>query len=248
MNDQALVAGITALLGVVVYLYIGIRLARRTVSPEARLPAMQFAAFWIGIGASSALGGILSLIAVVQTPPLALVVAFLYYQLAVVCVALWGLVSYLAYLYTGRDLIVPITVLYVLEYALLTYYVSAGFPDRVSVTYGSVNPVYATTVSGLLVAVPILLLVFPELIAALAYFRLFFRTRDRTVRYRIALVSWGILAWFLLDFLNLGNDSGGNLFWLAVGRSLSLIAALVVLLAYYPPRMIRDRYQIARIA
>jgi hypothetical protein len=162
-------------------------------------------------------------------------------------VALWGLICYLAYLYTGREWTVPISILYAAEYGLLVYYVTAGRPDGVSVTLGSVNPTYGVTVTGPLLAAPILILVFPEFIGALLYLRLFFRTHDRTVRYRIGLVSGGLLAYFLFDFFDFGALVNGGLVGVVVGRLLIIGAALVVLLAYFPPRALRARFGVANI-
>ncbi len=247
MDDSALVVGVTSILAVGVYGYLGFRLAERPVSAALRWPAMQFALFWLGLAGSTLLGGLLSVEATVQVPPLSLVLTFLYYDLLLVCVALWGLIGYLGFLYRGRSILVPVSLLYVLEYGLLVYYVTAGNATSVSVTAGSVNPVYSTPVTGLLVAIPILILVLPEFVAALAYFTLYFRTKDRTVRYRVTLVSWGLIAWFLFDFFDFGALFGGGLTGLLIGRLLILLAAVVVLLAFYPPASVRARLGITAI-
>jgi hypothetical protein len=247
MNNEALVVGVSSFLGVAVYLYIGSRLARRTVTPATRLPAMQFALFWIGIAASTALSGIQSLIATFQTPPLALSVSFEYYDVVIIAAALWGLISYLYFLYTGRNGVVGITLLYVLEFGLLVYYFSAGSPNGVSVHYGVASLTYATPLSGPITDLAVLILVIPEFVAGFAYLRLYFRTQDRTVKYRIALVSASILGWFFLDFVNFGSLSQGNLIGLFVGQLLLFSVALLVILAYYPPRWVRARLGVATI-
>jgi hypothetical protein len=247
MNNEALVVGISSFVGVAVYLYLGILMARRPVSVEARLPALQFAIFWFGLAGASVLGGILSLTAAWVVPSLPVVLSFLYFDILVISAALWGLISYLIFLYSGRNRVLPITLLYIVEYGLLVYYITASQANGVTVTAGSVDPTYSMMPTGLVVIVPVLLLVIPELVASVAYLTLFFRTHDRTVRYRVLLVSLGILAWFLLDFLNIGSAPGSGLALLAVGRLLEILAALVVLAAYYPPRWIRDRFQVAGI-
>jgi hypothetical protein len=247
VNDEALAAGLSSFLGVVVYLYIAGRLAQRKVSAEGRVPAMQFVLFWVALGGSAILSGVLSLDAVFQTPSLALVVTFLYLEVLVVCAALWGLLCYLAYLYTGRPWIVPLSILYAVEYGLLVFYVTAGRPDGVSVSLGSVSPTYGVAVTGALEAAPILILVFPEFIGALLYFRLYFRSHDRTVRYRIGLVSGGLIAYFLFDFFDLGPLVLGGLAGVVLGRLLILLAAVIVLLAYFPPQAIRTRLGVDNI-
>jgi hypothetical protein len=239
MNNEALVGGLFSFLGVVLYLLIAWRLSHRTVPPDGRIPAMQFVVFWVGLAGSAALSGILSLNAAFELPSLDLVVTFLYLEILLVTAALWGLICYLAYLYTGRERIVPISVLYAAEYALLVYYITASRPDGVSVALGSVDPTYSVTLTGPLLAAPILILVFPELIAPLFYLRLFFRTRDRVVRYRIGMVGGGLLVYFLFDFFNPGSLISAGLASVVASRLLVLLAALVVLLAYFPPRAIR---------
>jgi hypothetical protein len=248
MNSEALVVGISSFLGVAIYLYIALRLSRRLVSPEARMPATQFLLFWVGLAASTALSGILSFIAVFQAPPFALTVAFEYYDIVIVAAALWGLISYLFFLYTGRSGIVSVTALYIIEFGLLVYYVSASVPSGVSVTYGEVVLTYSSPLFGPIVDAAVLILVIPEFVAGFAYLRLFFRAKERTVRYRIALVSGGILGWFFLDFVDFGSLSGGSLLWLFLGRVLLIIASLIVLMAYYPPRYIREHFGIAAIS
>ncbi len=248
MNNEALVVGVSAILGTAVYFYVGLRLARRPVSPETRLPAMQFVLFWLGLAASTALTAILSVIAAFQLPPVGLVVAFEYYDIVVVAAALWGLICYLWFLYYGRSGIVPVTSLYILEFGLLVYYVSSSGPNGVSVSYGTVSPAYSTSSTIVVTILAVLILVIPEFVAAFAYLRLYFRTRDRTIRYRIALVGGGLVAFFFLDFVNFGSLSGGSLVWIFIGRLLVIVAALIILMAYYPPRYLRERYGVAGIS
>lgn len=247
MDGDALVVGVSSFVAAAVYLYLGVRLGRRPVSEAMWLPAAQFALFWIGLAISSVLGGVLSVDAAFYSPPLGVVVAFQNYDAVVDIAALWGLTSYLFYLYSGRSVLVPISLLYVVEYALVVYYFAAGQPDGVTIAAGSVNPHYAMPVTGLFEILPVVLLVIPEFIAAIAYFTLFFRTRDRTVRYRVTVVSWGLVAWFLLDFLSGSSLFTGSLVALALSRVLLVVVTLVILSAYYPPKFVQSRLGIAAI-
>lgn len=245
MDGDALVVGLSSLFAGGVYLYLGGRLASRHVSDEMWVPATQFALFWIALALSTDLSGLLSLVAAFYPPPLDVVVTFLYYNLLLISVALWGLTCYLFFLYRGRSVLIPVSVLYIVEYALLVYYVTAGRPDAVTVAAGSVNPHDAVAVSGALAIAAILLLILPELIAVVAYFTLYFRSDDPTVRYRVGLVSGGLMAWFLLSLL--GSLFGAGLVELTISRLLIIAAALVVLLAYFPPKRLRSRLGVAGI-
>jgi hypothetical protein len=102
-------------------------------------------------------------------------------------------------------------------------------------------------VGGSLLFALLALLIAPEFIGAVLYFTLVFRSRDPTVRYRITLVSWSIILWFGLAALNLPDRLGGGLAVQLFSRSLGVVAALVILLAYYPPRAIRERLGVTGI-
>jgi len=247
MNNEALVSGIASLVAVALYLYLGWRLSRRRVAPESRFAAAQFSLFWLGLAAVSALGGLESLMAVNQVPPLTLVVTLLYLEILLLCVVLWALVSYLLFLFTGQGFLVPISLLYAGLYVLLLYFITASDPVRVTVKLGVVGEEFANTVSGPILGVLLLVLLAPEFVGALLYFSLYFRTRDPTVRYRVTLVSWSLIGWFGLGFVDVGSALGGTLAAQIVARSIGLIAAVVILLAFYPPAPIRRRFGISAV-
>jgi hypothetical protein len=242
VDEAALVSSVAALLGVIVYLYLGWRLGQRPTTPATRLPALQFALFWVVLGSVSAISGIESLVAVFQVPALDLVVSLLYLEILLLCFLLWALVSYLLFLFTGHGYALPLAGLYAVLYVLLLYYITASVPDAVTVTFGAVGTTDASTVTGPIVGVLLIILVAPEFIGAISYFTLFFRTNDPTIRYRVALVSWSLIGWFGLSFSGAGSALGGTLLGDLIGRSLGLLAAGVILLAYYPPKAIRQRF------
>jgi hypothetical protein len=224
-----------------IYLFLGWRFSHRRVSPENRLPVLQFSLFWLGLAVVTLIEGIESGVAAFLIPSLALVVTLYYIEILVLCIVLWGLVGYLIHLYTGRAYLVPLSGMYVLLYVLLVYFITASGPSAVTVAQGAVGLRYATQVGGPILGVLVLILVIPELLGSILYFTLFFRTQDRTARYRIALVSWGLLAFFGLDFIGVGARLGGGTAAVAVGAVLGIIPALVIWIAYYPPRAVRDR-------
>ncbi|MCI4321851.1 MAG: hypothetical protein L3K18_08535 [Thermoplasmata archaeon] len=247
MDNTALGAGIASLVGAALYLFVGWRISRRAVSPESRFAASQFTLFWIALSGATAIGGLLSLVAAFTTPALALAVTITDLNILLACALLWGLVGYLVYLYTGRGFVVPLAVLYGTLYVLLLYYLTAGDATSVVVTAGTVGVTYTTPVGGPILGVLAILLIVPEFLASFAYFTLVFRTKDRTIRYRVALVSWSLIAWFSIGSANIGAALGGGLAAEVFGRSIGDIAALVILLAYYPPMAIRNRLGVAPI-
>ncbi|MCI4360071.1 MAG: hypothetical protein L3J91_00045 [Thermoplasmata archaeon] len=245
VDGAALISAIASWIGVILYGYLGFRLAQRRVSADARIPAAQFSLFWLGLGGVTAIGAIESLIAAFQVPPLALVVTLLYLEVLGLCVVLWGLVGYLVYLFTGRSLLVPLAVIYSVIYVLLVYFVTASVPTAVTVTQGSVGVTLSSQVTGPIVGVLLLALLGPEIIGAILYFTLFFRTRDPTIRYRVTLVSWSLIVWLGLgSIVNVAAALGGGLAAQILGRSIGVFAALVILLAFYPPAIIRRRLSV----
>jgi hypothetical protein len=248
MNTAALISGIAELVGVAVYLFLGERLATRTVSANSRLANYQFATFWLGLAFVTAIAAIEDLIAVATTPSLAIVLSATYIEILMLCVVLWALLGYLIFLFTSRQYLVPLTVFYGILYMAFIYLITAADANAVTVTSGSVGLTYAGTISLPLAIVLVAGLLIPELVAAVLYFTLVFRTKDRTVRYRITLVSWSLIATFSLSFVNIGAALGGSLAAQIVGRSVGIFAAIVILLAYYPPQALQRRFGILPVS
>ena len=241
MNGDSAVLAAGDFVAVAIYLFLGWRFSQRMVSPENRLPMLQFALFWTGLALVTFIGGVESAAAAFATPALSLVLSLYYIEILALCAVLWGLVGYLIHLYTGRNHLIPVTAIYALLYVLLVYFVTASRPDAVSVSLGAVGVKYAMTVGGPFLAILALLLVIPELLFSILYFTLFFRTQDPTARYRIALVSWGLLAFFGLDFVDVAARLGGGTAAVGASAVLTLVPVLVILIAYYPPRVVRER-------
>jgi hypothetical protein len=193
--------------------------------------------------------GILHLLGAFNIVSLPLFVALTHVNILLICIALWGLLYYLVYLFTGSQrFLIPLTIFYILYYVLLVYYITASDPARVEITRWRTQLVYAHPVTGSLFTVVLVLLVFPQILAALAYFALFFRVREATQRYRILLVSWCIILWFGSAFVASVTGLSQEDWWQIVSRLIGLGAALGILFAYFPPGIIRRRFGIASIS
>jgi uncharacterized membrane protein HdeD (DUF308 family) len=90
----------------------------------------------------------------------------------------------------------------------------------------------------------IVLLLLPQIIGGLAYFTLYFRVSEVTQKYRILLVSWSIIVWFLSPIIALAGGLAQQDWWQLVSRLIGLVAALTILMAYLPPRRLKQRYGI----
>lgn len=237
---------LTALL----YLYIGHVLRGRPVSPEARLANGMFVLWWQALGALGMLGVGILMLYMADSLPLWLYRAYVTLVLLGLFVALWGLQFYLVYLYTGsRRSFVPLGIFYGLLFiatlALIEY---IGSPERI-VDNGWALETEPEVELGFAFGLGFTLLIIgPQLVAAIAYARLFSKTRDRTQRYRIALITGSIIVWFGSGLVATGAQVSDDLSYQLFSRLIGIAGALVILMAYKPPRWIRKRYAIRSIS
>jgi Kef-type K+ transport system membrane component KefB len=107
---------------------------------------------------------------------------------------------------------------------------------------------YRTPLTGPFFVLVIVLLLLPQIIGGLAYFILYFRVPGVTQKYRVLLVSWSIIVWFLSPLIALAGGLAQQDWWQLVSRLIGLTAALTILMAYLPPRWLQDRYGITSLS
>jgi hypothetical protein len=224
-----------------VYVFLGYRLLQRPVPAPVRLPAAQFALFWLGLGGTTMAEAFLNLWDAIAVPSIPLVATLLHLEILLICVALWGLLSYLAFLYTGRGYLAFWSIFYGACYLALNYLISAAAPHAVVVVNGTVSVSYANSISGPLAYALVVVLIVPEFVGAVLYLTLAFRSPDPTVRFRIVVVSGGLIAWFLFAAVGSLVAAAAGLAGALVIQFLGVLAALAILAAYYPPQFVRDR-------
>jgi hypothetical protein len=246
--------------GAALYLYIGFVLGKRPTSDEARLAARGFQAWWYGLGG-------ISLVAIVFTfvslTDLVAYLAFIYLVIIGIFVALAGLVYYLLYVYTGRrSLWKPVALVYLALTVFLVWFIHGFggvclYPDEATAgcqlpqnweagddpTFSSFEerPEWVGTLFSVL-------LVLPPLLAALAYFLLFFQVKETTQKYRVAMVSVGFIFWFGTSFLSQVLGLNQSETWGYVSSSIGLVASVIILMAFKPPAWIQKRLGVQAIA
>ncbi len=251
MTQPTLLFGATlSVLCAGIYFYVGRVLShRRQSSPETGLAWLMFVVWWYALAAATLSGGILSLLGAFQIVSLSLFTTVTLMNLLTICIALYGLMFYLLYLYTGnRGLIAPLGVFYFLYYGLTIYFILASEPIGVQVTRWTASLENQNIIRGPLYLIALSLLVFPQIIGSLAYFMLYFRVSAPTQRYRILLVSWSIIIWFTSSFLASISGMSEMDWWQIASRLIGLGAALTILFAYQPPSWIKRRFGVAAIA
>jgi hypothetical protein len=244
-QSTLLFGALLAFLNAGIYLYVGRVLSgRKAASPDARLAWGLFVLWWYALAVTTFCGGLLSLLGAFGITLLPLFTTINIVNLLATCVALYGLMFYLLYLFTGRRLLWPLAGFYFAYFILLVYYVQARVPTGVLVERWRATLAYQNP-PGTLFVFALLLLVFPQIIGSLAYFTLFYRVEAPTQKYRILLVSWSIIIWFLSAFLASISGLADQDWWQIASRLLGLGAALAILFSYLPPAWIRRRFGIA---
>ncbi|HEX9333041.1 MAG TPA: hypothetical protein VF896_14210 [Anaerolineales bacterium] len=233
-----------------IYYYVGHVLSRRHSSiPDSHLAWRLFVVWWYALAASTLSGAGLSLLGALGMAGLPLFTTFTLVNVLAICVGLYGLVFYLLYLFTGsRRILGPLTLFYIAYYILLLYYVQASDPIGVTVERWRATLVYQNQLRGPIFQLALLLLLFPPILGGLAYFMLYFQVKSTTQKYRILLVSWSIIIWFLSAYL--ANISGLAQYdwWQIASRLISLAASLAIMLAYQPPLWIKRYFSVTSIA
>jgi hypothetical protein len=237
--DEAIAAAtVVVSLGVAsILIYVGNRLFERTISPAARLASAQLSVWWGGLGVTVLLAAIELGLALGNALPLPLELTLVIVGDLVTVVALWGLVGFLTYVYTGRYHLLELGAVYAAFFVLAVYYTLAQSPYGVAFVAGAPALVYAVPPIGWLQGVIIVIFVFPELIGAILYLSLVRRTRVQAQRSRIYLVGGGILLWFALE-LFLPSGSAG---WVLVRSLLEIVPGVMSLIAFYPPAWAQRR-------
>jgi hypothetical protein len=239
-----------AMIAAGIYGYVGWRLGQRVISSaEARLAWGSFTVWWYGLAATTLIGGFLSFFGALGLTSLPLFVTATYINILVICLALWGLLYYLIYLFTGnRASLVPLALFYIIYYVLLVYYITASIPGEVNVGRWSTTLTYRAPLTGPFFVIIVVFLLLPQIIGGLAYFSLYFRVSDATQKYRVLLVSLSIIVWFLSPLIALAGGLAQQDWWQFASRFVGLAAALTILMAYLPPRWLKQRYGVLSLS
>lgn len=161
--------------------------------------------------AATWIGGLMNLFGAMGLTDLSLFVTATYLNIQVTCIALMGLLYYLIYLFTGnRNWLVFLAIFYLVFYILLIYYITASIPDGVNVDRWNAVLAYRNPPAGSFILLLIVVLLLPQILGGFAYFMLYFRVTEITQKYRIFMVSWSIIIWFLSPFAAMAGGLSGQ--------------------------------------
>ena len=255
------------------YFWVARMLWKRPVSATSKAAQNGFVYWWGGLGLLGIYGLIVNNDYGIKLGEQGLVVNL--FVLYVVIIALYGmlggLVYYLLFLYTGKPSMLKFIVAF---YAFMTLFLiwilhfdgggaclyeagstacvqPTGWVEANGAALSSVEPRSAAIgpIFGLLLVVPILA-------AAVMYFLLYFRVQDATSKYRVLLISGGLVLWMGFSTLNslLGLGVGAAvpgstraIVTALISQVLGVVAAMLVVTAYNPPTWVQQKFGVRRL-
>lgn len=241
ITARLIVTSAVNLVAIVVAGLVALHLLRRPTKGPSRLATRMFALWWGAFAADTLLNTLTWLAGGAGLASEAVTDLLSYPALTCIVLMIWGLVYYLAYLFTGRErLFGPITAFYALSWvaflALVLYLRPVGVhmgPYAGAIAYAREPPAAAE----LWVAIFFLL---PPIVGAVFYGTAAFRIRDAAHRYRILAVSIGIFVWFTSSLVFTGVGPHGDALAL-VGKALGLACLGLFLSAYVQPGWLAAR-------
>ena len=249
MSTTLILSTLGSLAVSVLYLYVGHVLKTRKVSDDARLANTMFVVWWQALGGMGVMGAVLTGLYLADALPIWLYQAYVSLILLVLFVALWGLQFYLVFLYTGsRRSFWPLAAFYaLLFFATLALIAYVGPPERIVDNGWTLRTEPRADFGTAFGLGFVLLIVGPQMFAAVAYARLYRKTTDRTQRYRIAMVTTAILVWFGSSVVAAAIGASESLAWQLISRLIGVLGALGILFAYKPPAWVRQKYGVQAI-
>lgn len=234
------------------YAFVGSRVARRHVPEDGRLAHRMFTLWWFALAANSLLGALTIGLYLADALHPTYHLAATQLGLLAVITALLGLLHYMVHIYTGSTRwFRPILVFYALFYLAILAFVASSWQPPTGFTDDGWRvqalPQQETDPSPVAVVL-LLLLLGPQIAAAVAFLRLAPRLDDPTPRYRVKMVGGAILVWFgvslagSLTGMLTDLDPAGDDAWQVLSRAVGLGAVLAILAAYRPPRWVQRRY------
>lgn len=222
---------------------VGASFARRPAPAAGRSAVVMFALFWASAGIVWLAQGLGTLSGALGIATLPLIQAFDQVSTPFYCLAAAGLLYYVLYLLTGRrGLLLPVLGYYLVLAFALRYLDSRAAPVDVVVRTTHVAFVYAQPLVGPAYTVVIALVAVPILGAVVAYGSLFFRVDEPPLRYRVALVSLGLLVWVATEAASFASGLADSVAGEMTRRVVALAAMLLIYAAYHPPRAARERW------
>lgn len=246
MSGTLLVAGVIALTAGLAYGYVARSLPRPAQPRDSARALRMFSLWWYALALNISLVGITYLLGGMGLLTFEVQFVDSYLQRLLLCVSMIGLMHYLLFLITGRDLLRPIVVVYAAYFFLLTYGLLQQRAEGLFIGAWRTDLVFANPDVPWLRFVSLGAILLPPVVCSLWYLRLFFTVDDPTRRWRIALISFAILLWWGVAVAAGQRAALDDSPLQVANRLLSLLAAFAALAAYSPPTWAQRRWGIER--
>lgn len=218
------------------FLAAGVNMRRAEATGDAREALMLFSLWWVALSVYAVAGATLDLSAALGAQAAGPALVFHFAQAVALCIGLWGLVYYVAFVFTGRRSLLPVlAIFFALYYGIVLFWLTLGRPIAVAADAWRARIAYEDPLlNGALAA---LLFVLPILVAAATYLLVILQARELSQRWRIVLVCLSTVAWGLATLLR--SSGGGRLE--ALTPLLALASGLAITWAYRPPQWVQRR-------
>lgn len=237
------------------FLLIGLRIRSKQYSDASDQQAWRaFILWWFGMAANSGLMALSMLLSTIGLSSLYLFVALSLLGTFAAGFALWGLLSYLLYVYTGNWGPARWVAGFYIAFGLyLVYTVFAFVPLRASLSTWQVLIEYQHTPGPLYPVGLLLLFGLPPILASAAFLRLFFSVKEPSTRYRAVVITLGTFLFFGVPYIMpiilylFGIITTQLPWWPLTFRLVGIFALLLIYFAYFPPAFVRKQLGVVAV-
>lgn len=259
MSDMNIASLIIFFANSVLYFFIGHSLGKKSFENNEDASAWRaYRTWWFGMSANTALNGLAVLLLGLGASYLPVFVMLSLGATLAAAAALWGLLTYLMYIFRGSHTASRWIAGFYIAFGLFLF-VSIYVFHPIGITMGTWDPQvqYENApqgVFGLVYGVLlIVLLSLPPILASFGMFSLYFKLSERSARFRSLLVPLGIFALFGLAYfiplilILVGINLSATSWWPLTIRLVGIAALMLIYFAYFPPAFIRRQLQVKGI-
>lgn len=227
----------------VLFLYVGRIVQARPLEESSTRAGRLFALWWYALGTLALVQGSASVFGAAGIDDPLPYILIIHVGNLIQVVALWSLLYYVLFVYTGRQgFFWPLAAFYGLVAAGLVYYVQNVLAEQdpsVLITAWDARLDFDLSRADPILQLLLAALILPQLGALVAYFTIVFGAAGREQRYRVLLISTSLFVWLASSYVASATTSISESFWVVAGRVLAMIAGLMVIAAFRPPSSVR---------
>ncbi|MCW5874150.1 MAG: hypothetical protein KIS88_05840 [Anaerolineales bacterium] len=242
------------------YFFIGHSLSRkRFADPQDARAWRAFRVWWYGMAANTGINGLSVLALGLGIDYLPLFVLFSLAATLSAAPALWGLLTYLMYIFKGSHRFSGwIAGFYIAFGVGLLASIYLLRPIGVSMGTWEALIQYQNEpqgVFGLLFGIALIALMsLPPIVASIGMFSLYFRITEPSAKFRALLVPLGLFTIFglgyfipLIFIVAFGINPNATTWWPLTIRLIGIAALALIYIAYFPPAVIQKRFHVQNV-